>query len=304
MHPEEPRRLGLALGGGGGRGSAHIGVLSELERLTVPVDLIAGTSVGALVGTLYAAGFTPDVIEGLFRAATVRRVVARDPSNYGLIGTAKIEAWLRELLGERTFADLRLPLAMVAVDLLTGDEVILNEGSLVEALLATIAVPGVFPPRPRGAQLLADGMLRNNLPVDVAQRMGAGRVIAVDLHTFQRSHSFSKGAQPGRWSPRRWVTLSQFAVLDRSLDIMMSEITHRRLRECPPDLLLTPEMSGLTPFELTRATEGRAAGAAVAHAHAAEIAVLRSWRLAPPLPALPEYYPRTGPSPDGHDHLV
>lgn len=277
MNQPESRRLGLALGGGGGRGSSHIGVISVLEALNIPVDMIAGTSIGGVVGVLYAVGKTPDEIEELFRTATIRRIMTRDSNNYGLLGTAKIEAWLREILADRTFADLPFPVAVVTVDLVSGDEVLIQDGDLVEALLATSAVPGFFPPRPHGDHLLVDGMLRNNLPVDVAKMLGADKVIAVDLH--EPKAQFQLASEPrSLWSPRSWVTLSQFAVLERSLNIMLQEIAEQRLAHCRPDLLIAPTLGSITPLDLTRAAEGRAAGAAAAAAEVAALEALGAWR--------------------------
>lgn len=278
---EQPRRIGLALGGGGGRGSAHIGVISQLEQYAVPIDVIAGTSVGGLVGILYASGATPDEIEALFRAATMRRIFARDAQSHGLIGTAKIEAWLRQLLGEQTFADLRIPMAVVAVDLITGEEVVIDDGSLVEAILATIAVPGFFPPRLRGEQLLTDGVLCNNLPVDVAKQLGATKVIAVHLQEAQSVFSLQSLSPTSLFSPRRWLPLSQITVLDRSLDIMLAQLTQHRLKQHPPDVLLRPVMPSLTPFDITRSAEGRAAGAAVTVEAMDVLRDLAAWRVAP-----------------------
>lgn len=278
----EARRIGLALGGGGGKGSAHIGVLMALQALRIPIDAVAGTSIGGLVAAMYTIGYTPYEIEQWFRRGTARRILERDPTNGGFLGTRKIEALLREALGDRTFADTRLPLALVAVDVRTGEEVLLRDGLLVEAVLATTAVPGIFPPVGRGGQLLVDGGVRNNVPVDVAQTLGAGRVIAVDLGMLAEQFTLGVAPEPGGtpWSLRRWVPRSQLAVAERALAIMMAQITEQRLAATPPAVLLRPAVGTMMPFDFSHVEQGRLQGERTTFAQRAELEVLRRWRTA------------------------
>jgi NTE family protein len=278
---EEPRRIGLALGGGGGKGSAHIGVLTALEALQVPIDMIAGTSIGGLVAALYAVGYRPYQIEQWFQRATMRRILDRDPTNGGFIGTRKIELLLREALGARTFADASLPLALVAVDIVRGKQVTLREGSLVDAVLASTAIPGLFPPVTRGEQLLVDGGVLNNVPVDVAQMLGAGRVIAVDLGLVSGEFEYGQTLESSiaMWSPRRWMPRSQLALAERALALMMAEITEQRLAETPPAVLLRPVVSRLFPLDFTRTLEGRMSGERAAFQQRGRLEELRAWRL-------------------------
>ncbi|HEX6291668.1 MAG TPA: patatin-like phospholipase family protein [Herpetosiphonaceae bacterium] len=277
-----PRSIGLALGGGGGKGSAHIGVLTALEALHVPIDVIAGTSIGGLVGALYAVGYRPYQIEQWFQRATMRRILDRDPTNGGFIGTRKIEALLREAFGGRTFADATLPLALVAVDIGRGTEVILRDGPLVDAVLASTAIPGLFPPVLRDTRVLVDGGVLNNVPVDVAQMLGADRVIAVDLGLVSGEFVYGQTGEPpiAMWSPRRWVPRSQMALAERALALMMAQITERRLAQTPPTVLLRPVVSRLFPLDFTRTVEGRMCGERAAFKQRAALEAIRDWRLA------------------------
>jgi NTE family protein len=279
---ETTRRIGLALGGGGGKGSAHIGVLTALEALHVPIDVVAGTSIGGLVGALYAVGYRPYQIEQWFQRATMRRILDRDPTNGGFIGTRKIEQLLREAFGARTFDDTSLPLALVAVDIVRGTEVIIREGPLVDAVLASTAIPGLFPPVTRDEQLLVDGGVLNNVPVDVAQMLGADRVIGVDLGLVSGEFEVGQTIEStiAMWSPRRWMPRSQLALAERALALMMAEITEHRLAQTPPAVLLRPVVSRLFPLDFTRTLEGRMSGERAAFEQRAALEEMRDWRLA------------------------
>lgn len=274
------RQVGLVLGGGGGKGAAHIGVLNALEALAVPIDVLAGTSIGGLVAAFYAVGYTPLEIEQWFGRATARNILERDPLNFGFLGTRKIEALLREALGERTFADARVPLALTAVDIVNGREVVISEGLLVDAVRATIAVPGIFAPVARGAQLLVDGGVLNNVPVNVAHELGAGQVIAVDLGLVAEHFRFPmlQPADATVWSPRRWVPRNQLMLAERALAIMMAQITEQRLSHTPPTVLLRPVVGTVLPFDFTKTVQGRMLGERAAFAQRTGIEAVREWR--------------------------
>jgi len=187
--------VGLALSGGGARGLAHIGVLKVLEREAIPRDLLAGTSMGGLVATMSAAGMSAlDLEREARRMACVRRMVPLiDPTirQRGILSGQRVAAYLRQHLGDRTFDDLDIPLALTAVDILSQREVILTRGRLVDAVRATTAIPGLFAPVQHGNRLLVDGGVLNGLPTDVARTMGADVVIAVDVRTPPRPDLFS-----------------------------------------------------------------------------------------------------------------
>jgi NTE family protein len=282
------RKLGLVLGGGGAKGSAHLGVLQELERLGMEFDLVCGTSIGALVGAVMAAGLRASAIEHAFRETTLRRILALDPARWGLIGSDRLAAVLYELLGERTIEDLPLPYGAVAVDLVTGHEVVLERGSLVEAALASAAVPGVFPPRRNGDYILADGGIRNNLPVDVARRMGADRVVAVNLIGEFAQFSIDDPRHARLFSLRRWIPITQLVLAERAIALMVEQLTIHRLRETPPDLLITPNVNTISMANLNLLDDGIAAGVAAVQPYRDELDALRRWRLGEDMALVPD----------------
>lgn len=270
------RKLGLALGGGGFRGSAHLGVALELERLHIGVDAISGTSIGAVVGALLAAGYRAAEIGRAFEFVSARSLLGRDPTRHGLLGQQKLAALLTDLLGDRTIEELPIPFAALTVDLISGFEVVLNRGSVVEALLASTAIPGLFPPRIQAGRLLADGGLRVNLPVAAAKQLGATRVIAVDL-----LHDDVPFALPtSKHSPwTRWLPTRQTALAERAIVLMLQTITEANLRDNPPDLLLTPAVNAASSGAFLPQAAGFAAGQAAAALHQAALIALREWRL-------------------------
>lgn len=184
MNRRRTGKVGLALGGGAARGGAHLGVLKALDEAGIQVDYVAGTSIGALVGAVYAAG-TIDELESFARGLEWRQMVTfldvAFPSS-GLIDGQKVTRFIEELVGHRSFVGLSPPLSVVASDLNGGLEVVIHDGDLVDAIRASISVPGIFRPVRKGGALLVDGGLVNPVPVTAVRRMGADIVIAVDLN--------------------------------------------------------------------------------------------------------------------------
>jgi NTE family protein len=282
--PPAPRTLGLALGGGGGKGAAHVGVLRLLEELELPLDLIVGSSAGGAVALFYAAGLGFDEIRELFRTMALRRIAVPDPTRTGLIGQKRREEILTRALGDRTFADLRLPCAVTAVDLASGQVVVINEGPLVEAVLATTAVPGILPPVLRDEMVLADGGILNNLPVDVARQLGAERVIAVELNDAVPGFSLMPAAVD---NPLARLTLApqQFTVAIRALSLPVNHATALQLQQNPPDLLLSPAVADIPTLDMSNPEKGEEVGLATAREFVEELLAMRSWRLDEPRPA-------------------
>ena len=215
-------KIGLVLSGGGARGLAHLGVLRELERQHIPIDYIAGTSAGALIGGMYASGLSVDEIElrikdldlqAISFATEDRRKTTQNRRNLdyqannaldvsvsdsggvslpiAISDGTQVEAVLRDILKDRPydidFDKLPIPFRAVASDLATGKIVVIKNGQMAQALRASMAIPGVFAPVAKGDQLLVDGMVARNLPVDVARQMGATRIIAVDVGSDLRT---------------------------------------------------------------------------------------------------------------------
>ena len=181
---EKKKKVGLALGGGYARGLAHIGVLEVLEREGIPIDIISGTSIGALVGALYARKKDATLIkkqasrlDWIGMTSLVDLTLPRS----GFIGGKRVTNLLRRFMGDIQFQDLDIPLACVATDIISGEEVVLREGSVVEAVRASISIPIIFKVARTNGRYLVDGGLVNNVPVSVAKKMGADFIIAVDI---------------------------------------------------------------------------------------------------------------------------
>ena len=174
-------KIGLALGGGAAKGYAHIGILKVLEKEGIPIDMIAGTSIGSVVGALYASGISISVIEKL--AYNIQRDLWIDLviPRRGFIEGKRVEEMMKLLTKNKSFDELEIPLAITATDLIEGEEYIFNKGNVAKAVRASISIPGIFNPVIEGKKVLVDGGVLNNVPVDVVKQMGADYVIAVDL---------------------------------------------------------------------------------------------------------------------------
>jgi NTE family protein len=255
MEPTDPRpgqppatrpvRIGLALGGGAVRGAAHIGVLNVLDKAGLAPSVITGCSAGALVGALYAAGMSGPDISGLARTLQWKRLVRPSIAGRALFETARLGAFLHDALGGRDFAALDRPFAAVACDLTTARRVVLDEGPVASAVLASSAIPGVFPPVERDAMLLVDGSLVDMVPAALARSLGADIVVAVDV----------SGPLPRR-PPR---TMVQIMVAVSTLQPGVAEQLAR-----DADLVLTPDVDAYAFWELSRMAEFEQAGQAVA----------------------------------------
>lgn len=249
--------ISLALGGGGAKGNSHIGVIRCLEKEGYKVQSVAGTSFGGIVAVFYAAGYSiaeiEDMFAGLDQASLYGHLPQQGPSLLGLAGATK---WLNQVLGEKTFADLNLPCAVTAVDLTCGCEVILSEGRLVDAILATIAVPGVLPHVHVHEWELVDGGVLNPVPVSVARSLAPKLpVVAVVL-------TEPLGVPAKTWTiplpnllPRvlmdrlsRFSYAQAFDVFLRSLDIVDRAITEYRLEVDKPEIVIRPAVGHLDLF--------------------------------------------------------
>jgi NTE family protein len=179
-HASRPR-VGLVLGGGATRGVAHLGVLQVFEEEGIRPDLVVGSSAGSVAGGLYCAGWSPFDLQAVARQVKWTRVARPVPPRLGLFDIRRMERVIRELIGDVTFADLRIPFAATAVDLLACELVVLTQGRVARAIRASCSVPGIFNPVEDGDRLLIDGGTMNNLPVSVARDLGADYLIAVDV---------------------------------------------------------------------------------------------------------------------------
>jgi NTE family protein len=247
---KEKAKVGLALGGGYARGLAHIGVLEVLEREGIPVDLIAGTSMGALVGALYArekdAGLIKKQASQLDWIGVASLVDLALPKS-GFIAGKRVTNMLRRFIGDRRFEELNIPLSCVAADIITGDEVVLGEGSVLEAVRASISIPIIFTVVKNRGRFLVDGGLVDPVPVRVAKRMGADFIIAVDVtpDRIERASYLTRNAEhkePGL-----------FQVMVQSIYIT-TYLNSRTVSE-GADIVVHPHLVHIGPGEFHRARE-------------------------------------------------
>jgi len=274
--PDRPR-IGLVLSGGGARGLAHVGVLKVLERERVPVDVIAGTSMGAIVGGLYASGMKADEIERELRRIDWNRLFAPRVSRQqlsqrrkeedfeiasaielgiteegefrapqGAVSSRGLETLLRRFTlpvrAVQKFDELPIPFRAVATDMETGDAIVLGEGDLATALRSSMSVPGVFPPTEVAGRVLGDGGLVNNVPVDVARAMGADVVIAVSIGT--------------PLAPRETLN-SAIGLTAQMINILTEQNVKRSLASLKVghDVLIAPDLGTLTSADFERAAD-------------------------------------------------
>jgi predicted acylesterase/phospholipase RssA len=179
-------KIGLALGGGSARGLAHIGVLKVLHKHKIYPDYIAGTSIGAVIGALYAAGHSPDEIEEIAKTTKWKKMVDFTVPKAGLIEGRMIENKIRTLVSNKDFSDLSIPLNVVSYNLDKHEKAVMSEGNVAKAVRASMSVPGIFAPLKIGADRFIDGGVTDPTPFNVVRHMGADVVIAVDLFSGKK----------------------------------------------------------------------------------------------------------------------
>jgi NTE family protein len=175
------KQTALVLGGGAARGIAHIGVLKVLKRHKIPVDMVVGTSIGSIMGAAYALGIPLKNIEKVALRTTWKDLADFVLSKTGFLEGRNLEKIIREVIENKGFEDLKMPLAVVATDIENGEEVVITSGDLVRSIRASCSIPGIFIPMRIDGRMLVDGGLRSTVPSEAAKRMGAAFVIAIDV---------------------------------------------------------------------------------------------------------------------------
>lgn len=235
-------KVGLALGSGGLRGMTHVGVLNVLEREGIPIDYIAGCSIGSLIGALYCAGLPLESIIKLAKHLKRRHWLDFVIPKMGIFSGDRVLDTIRILTQKKTFDELRIPLAVVATELHEGKEVIFDSGEVATAVRASVSVPGIFIPYEIGDMMLVDGAVLNPTPVDVARKMGADIVIAVDLAHAGTVCSIT----------------NIFDVIIQSIDIMERELMKTRETVC--DVIVRPDVAHISPSSFDTTDECIALG--------------------------------------------
>jgi NTE family protein len=218
----------LALGGGFARGLAHIGVLKVLEDENIPINFIAGTSVGAFIGAVYASGVCPKEMEEIAALVRFRDFARWTVSRLGFASNDRMSSLLQRFLKVKTFEELRLPLAVIATDFVTGEPVVFRSGELIGPVRASCAYPGMFLPVNLNGRLMVDGMLAHSVPTTPLRNMGAERVLAVYL----KAHWVDPGP------PR-----SVFDVIGQCFSIAQSKMCS--LWQADADVIIDPDVQGV-----------------------------------------------------------
>ncbi|MGB7258272.1 MAG: patatin-like phospholipase family protein [Pseudolabrys sp.] len=279
--------MALALGGGAARGFAHIGVMRTLLKYNIAPDIIVGTSIGAVVGGCYA-GNQLDNFETWARGLTVRGILGYldiSLSGSGLIRGNQLAARLEDALKDMKIEDLPIRFAAIATEFNTGHEVWLTRGRLVDALRASYALPGIFPPARIGGRWLVDGALVNPVPVSAARALDARLVIAVNLNsdlfgrgTIIANHGSDESDEPENGEQKSRGIFGHERLLRRrflgrrgspgiptvmieAFNVMQDRITRARLAGDPPDVSINPRLGEIGWFEFHRAEEAIAIGA-------------------------------------------
>lgn len=230
-------KVGVALGSGSARGLANLGVLQVLQEEQIPIDIITGTSAGAIVAGLYAAGSDLYVLANMVEELDWSDLTSWTLQRRGLVSADKIHNILRVLTRDLHFADLKIPSAVVATDLQNGEEVVLDSGSVADAVRASLSIPGVFVPVEKDGRLLVDGALVNRVPGDVCRRMGAELVIGVDV-----------GFAPLRTNIRNLPD-----VIIQTIDILSRQASLGHGIDA--DVLIVPDLGNVTLTQLNRSAE-------------------------------------------------
>jgi NTE family protein len=239
--------LGLALGGGFARGFAHLGVLQVLEQNRIPISFIAGTSVGSILGAAYASGAPLARIIATCRTLRFRDIARWRVSRLGLASNHRLGDLIEQVFESRRFEDLQIPMAVVATDLASGEQVVFTHGNLCEAIRASCAFPGLFEPVQIGTRCLADGGLVAQVPTCAARELGAKHVVAVSV-----------GVEDGH----RGTPSNIFQVVCRAVSAAQKH--QLEIWERHADLVLRPDVQSLAWDDFDRADEAIEAGAAAA----------------------------------------
>jgi NTE family protein len=307
--PRNKSGLVLALSGGGAAGLAHVGVLQILAENSIPVRAVAGSSIGAEIGAFFASGMPMDELEKLATTMDWKQTLQLfmpDLPTGGLVSGRKIIDYLNKELGTHNIEDLAMGFAAVTTDLETGEQVVIDRGGLVDAVRASISIPGLIAPHRIDSRWLVDGGVVNPIPFDVARGRFGGPVLAVGVHAAVRDRARRHPPPSGQWRTRVRQLLRQpwmkragamqvwleaqledhpkrrgvdspwtaRRVLDQVMAITQAEIVRLRASTSPPDLLLEPDVSDIGAFEFYRGYEAIAAGRAAARKKMAEIKAL------------------------------
>jgi NTE family protein len=278
----------LALGGGGSKGHSHVGVIRRLEKEGFRIRAVAGTSFGGLVAALYALGNSPDEIEELFASVDQTQFYGHAPDDGpSLMGLAGVTRLLEERIGDCTFEDLKIPCVLTAVDLKSGQEVLLSKGRLVDAILATIAMPGVFPARYVDGLELVDGGTLDPVPVAPARMLAPRLPVVAVVLTLPMGIPAQSWRLPfhNYWAGRIVSTLlsrmrydTVWDIFSRSLDITSRAMTQYRLQVDRPEIIIRPQVYDIDTLDVVDVHEVVKRGEEAVEAALPQLRSLFTWR--------------------------
>jgi len=277
--------ISLALGGGGAKGFAHLGVLAGLERHGYRVRAISGTSAGGIVAAIYAAGYSPAEMLERFTQIDQSTLYGHRPGELpAILGVAGINQILQEMIGDRTFEQLNIPCALTAVDLATGEEVILQSGRVIDATLATMALPGIFPPHPWEGRYLVDGGIVDPVPVLEVRRLAPRLpVVAVVLSSLEPQPvnyldpPAFLAALPLLRQVARLRVAQAFNIFMHSIDISSRQLTNLRLKVDQPEIILQPDVNHIGILDRVDTLEVATRGENAVEAALPELRRVTSW---------------------------
>jgi NTE family protein len=231
------KKIGLALGGGAVLGAAHIGVLKALKELQVDIACISGTSIGAFVAAFYANGVEWEEIEKIASEIKWLDLSGISLSGLGLLSNEKMGKLIEKHLGKRDLQDAKIPLAMIATDIASGDKVIMQKGSVADAVMASTCIPGIFTPVEINGRMLVDGGVVENVPVTPLKEMGADLIISVDLNAAHKARKPSNIIE----------------VLLRTFDFLIQSTSD--LQKKKADIRIEPDLSDYNMVEIKQAPD-------------------------------------------------
>jgi len=254
-------KVGLALGSGGARGFAHLGVIKTLVEHNIPIDYIAGSSMGSLVACFYGTGIDLDRLYKISTAFKRKYFLDFTVPKMGFISGQRIKELIRLFTKGKKLEELHPPVSVVATDLITGEKVIFRDGPIEDAVRASISIPGVFVPEKRNGRLLVDGGVIDRIPVSVVKEMGADFVIAVDVSRVKKDAEIT----------------TIFDVIMQSLDIMQKELVENR--QIASDIMIRPHVENFSSKAFTNIDELILHGEEEARKHIPKIKqLLHEWK--------------------------
>ena len=256
------KKVGLALGAGGSWGFASLGVLRALEENEIAVDFLSGSSMGAVIAVAYASGFkeseTLKEISSIFQKIKLRHIIKLSTHPFGLSSHEKRQKYLEKILGDLTFEDLGIPVSVVATDFKSGEEVVFSKGAILPAVLSSSSFLFLFAPYEYRGKTLTDGGLSNPTPTDLVKKMGADIVIGVDV-TSKRH--LTRLEVTRKWHHaitlkipflKYFLSTRVDKIANQLLDILFSNLNKEKIKNSPPDFLLSPIVTHFGQFDFKK----------------------------------------------------